>query len=76
MTPFVVEKASFLSPLVGAFNVSSNGSPTYPIPLQIPPARYAPSVGLVVNNAGISVSGLSSISRCGSNLAQDGAIVL
>jgi hypothetical protein len=74
MAPSIVEKASFFSPLVGAFNVFSNGSPSYSIALQIPPGRFAPSVGFVVNNGGISVSGLSSISRCGANLAQDGEI--
>jgi hypothetical protein len=70
LAPFVVEKASYSSPLVGAFNVSSNGSLSYSIALQIPPGRFAPNVRLVVNNGGFSVSGLSSYSHCSANLAK------
>jgi hypothetical protein len=71
MTPLIVEKASFLAPLAGAPSVSATGSFTYSIPIESPPGRrLTPQLGIVVDNGGVSVSGLSSISRCGSNLAQ------
>jgi hypothetical protein len=73
MAPLDVEKAAYLPALNGAFSVSAAGAPSYSISINLPPGRQiAPHVGLVVNNGGVSIAGLSSISRCGSNMAQDG----
>jgi hypothetical protein len=75
MAPSVVEKASYAPALNGAFSVSPTGSPRYSIPIEVPPGRrLAPQLEIVVDNAGVSIAGLSSIHRCGSNLAQDGEL--
>src|SRR6266705_4746718 len=67
----------------GSFSVDPNGGANYTIPIQIPPgsAGIAPSIALTyskqVDNplvgVGFSISGLSTISRCGGTIALDGA---
>jgi Salmonella virulence plasmid 65kDa B protein len=75
MAPFVVERATFVVPVAGAFSVSATGSPRYDIPIDVPPGRrLTPNIGIVVDNGGASVAGLPNISRCGVNLAQDDQI--
>ncbi|MBQ4811938.1 VCBS repeat-containing protein, partial [Pseudoalteromonas luteoviolacea] len=60
----------------------NSGAATYHIPITLPPGRanmqpnisldYSSSSGLGIAGKGWSLSGLSSISRCGATLAQDG----
>ncbi|MFH1767018.1 MAG: SpvB/TcaC N-terminal domain-containing protein, partial [Patescibacteria group bacterium] len=68
----------------GSLSVTPSGAATYSVPIVVPPGRQgiAPSLALVYNSqagdglVGIrwSLSGLSSISRCGSNYAMDGQL--
>ncbi len=69
-----------------AFSVSSGGSATLVLPLTVVPGRAGlePALSLTYSSdaagssgilgAGFSLSGVSSITRCGSDLAQDGEI--
>lgn len=76
MALLVVEKSASLGAIDGTFNVSSTGLASYTIPLNLPPGRrLAPSLSLVVDAfAGVAISGLSSIQRCGANLVEDNEI--
>jgi hypothetical protein len=66
----------------GNFQVTGDGAAQYTVPMAIPPGRggIEPRISLVYNSrqqdgplgVGWSISGLSSISRCGSNWARDG----
>jgi RHS repeat-associated protein len=68
----------------GAFAVSQTGEATYTMPLRAPPGRagmeprlavtYGSSSGIGILGMGFSLRGFSAITRCPSNLAQDGAI--
>ncbi len=65
----------------GSFAVSSNGEATYSMPLLVPPGRmgmqptlsisYASSAGDGILGMGFSLAGLSVVSRCPQNMAQD-----
>lgn len=67
--------------IAGAFSVSQAGEATYSIPLIVPPGRmgmeprlavaYSSSAGDGLLGAGFGLQGLSAITRCPSNLAQD-----
>ena len=69
---------------LGSFDVDAQGAATYSIPLEVPPGinGMQPSLSLNYNSQsgngllgmGWSLGGLSSISRCAQNLAQDGKI--
>jgi hypothetical protein len=82
MAPLEVAKAQAVGAIDGSFSISSAGSAHYSISLTLPPARRVPSLGIVFDtNAGsgilgkgVAISGLSSIHRCGSNLAQDNQV--
>ena len=83
MVMFNEANAPSLGAIDGAFSVSPTGSARYSIPLTLPPARrFGPSLGIVYDShapsgmlgKGFSLAGLSSIHRCGSNLAQDNQI--
>jgi RHS repeat-associated protein len=68
----------------GSFAVSPTGEATYTIPLVVPPGRagvepslaitYGSSAGEGLLGVGFGLRGLSAITRCASNLAQDGWI--
>lgn len=68
----------------GSFAVSQTGSATYSIPLAVPPGRMGmePNLSITYNSSagedfvgvGFALSGLSAITRCPANLAQDGLI--
>jgi RHS repeat-associated protein len=70
--------------LPGAFSVSPGGQATYRIPIAVPPGRLGMEPSLAVSydssagdgplGVGFSVQGLSAITRCPANLAQDGYI--
>ena len=74
----------YFGTLKGEFSVDPNGSAVYTIPLEVPPgtAGLAPSLLLVYNSAarngllgmGWRLHGLSSITRTGATMAQDGYI--
>lgn len=83
MAPLESAPAARIGAIDGAFSVSSGGSAAYSIAFEIPPGRQIePSVGISYDSGtdvgllgkGFSLYGLSSITRCGSNLAQDGAV--
>jgi len=69
---------------LGSFDVDAQGAATYSIPLEVPPGinGMQPSLSLNYNSQsgngilgmGWSLGGLSAISRCAQNLAQDGKI--
>src|SRR5580693_6511047 len=68
----------------GSFAVSPGGQATYTLPLTVPPGRlgmepklaiaYDSSAGEGPLGVGFGLQGLSSITRCPSNMAQDGRI--
>jgi RHS repeat-associated protein len=68
--------------LAGSLSVSDGGAATYGIPITVPPgtAGLAPSLSLSYSSQGTngvvglgwSLSGLSSVQRCGKTIAQDG----
>jgi len=68
----------------GSFTVTPNGTAHYAIPLELPPGRngVAPALSLVYDSGagdgpfgeGFTLEGLSSVRRCGSNIAQDGDV--
>ena len=68
----------------GSFSVSSTGEAVYAMPLASVPGRagvepklaitYDSAAGNGLLGVGFSIAGLSAISRCASNLAQDGRI--
>ena len=68
----------------GSFAVSSDGGATYAMPLVVPAGRagmqptlainYDSSAGDGIVGMGFSLSGLSAITRCPRNMAQDGTI--
>src|SRR5262249_52324910 len=68
----------------GSFSVSSTGEAMYSMPLIAPPGRagmepklavtYDSSAGEGPLGLGFSISGLSAITRCPRNMAQDGVI--
>ncbi|WP_207217691.1 MULTISPECIES: FG-GAP-like repeat-containing protein [Sorangium] len=70
--------------IAGSFGVTSTGEATYTIPLVVPPGRagmqpelavqYDSASGEGVLGMGFSVTGLSAVTRCPRNLAQDGEI--
>ncbi len=68
----------------GAFSVSSGGQATYTLSLAVPPGRLGmePKLAIVYDSAagegplgvGFGLQGLSAITRCPANMAQDGHI--
>ncbi len=59
----------------GTLQISTDGNPTWSLPIEMPPGvrGVAPTVSLSVNaTGGVSVSAASSVTRCGSNIAEDG----
>ncbi|NUQ73530.1 MAG: type IV secretion protein Rhs [Polyangiaceae bacterium] len=70
--------------IAGSFSVTSTGEAIYSMPLEVVPGRAAmqPSLGITYDSSadegvlglGFGISGLSAISRCPKNLAQDGEI--
>ncbi len=68
----------------GSFGVSTNGAANFSIPIVVPPgiSGMQPSIGLSYSNqsgngllgVGWGLSGLSTMSRCPQNLAQDGVV--
>lgn len=70
--------------ITGSFAVSASGDATYTIPLVVPPGRlgmepqlsitYSSSSGEGLLGAGFHLAGLSAITRCPANLAQDGYV--
>ncbi|MBK9261885.1 MAG: VCBS repeat-containing protein [Polyangiaceae bacterium] len=82
MAPLDMANASNIGAIDGAFSVSSTGSAQVSIRLTLPPSRWAPALGIAYDShassgilgKGFVLSGLSSVHRCGSNLAQDGSI--
>ena len=77
------ETATFPT-LPGSFAVSRTGEATYSIPLVVPPGRagmepalaitYGSSAGEGLLGVGFGLQGLSAITRCPANVAQDGFI--
>jgi hypothetical protein len=82
MAPLDVVPAQTVGAIDGAVSISPTGSARYSISLAVPPSRQTPGIGIVYDShagsgvlgKGIAISGLSSISRCGSNLSQDNHI--
>jgi RHS repeat-associated protein len=70
--------------LPGSFAVSRSGEATYTIPLVVPPGRAGvePSLSITYSSAagedwlgvGFGLAGLSAVTRCPANLAEDGVI--
>ncbi|NUQ73440.1 MAG: hypothetical protein HUU21_07785 [Polyangiaceae bacterium] len=70
--------------IAGSFSVTSTGEAIYSMPLEVVPGRAGiqPSFGITYDSSadegvlglGFGISGLSAISRCPKNLAQDGEI--
>lgn len=74
-------EAAYFRSLPGDFSVDSNGGTVYSIPLQLPPgtAGMMPTLSIVYSSGGNgilgmgwSLQGLSSITRVGATVAQDG----
>jgi hypothetical protein len=82
MAPIAMAKAQTVGAIDGAFSISPTGSARYSISLTVPPSRRTPAIGIVYDShagsgvlgKGFAISGLSNISRCGSNLSQDNQI--
>ncbi len=78
----IVEDSDFAGATKGQFSVSLNGAAIYNLPIEVPPGinGVAPEVGLVYNSQagngiagyGWNISGLSTISKIGSNKYYDG----
>lgn len=76
--------ATAVGKIAGAFAVSDRGHATYTIPIKVAPgiAGMEPKLSLAYSSGGgnglvgmgWSIAGISVITRCASNLAQDGAI--
>lgn len=70
--------------IAGAFSASPTGEASYTMPLTLPPGRGGMTPSLAVSydsgggngllGMGFSIQGLSSITRCPKNMAQDGEI--
>src|SRR5258706_8660899 len=70
--------------MAGSFSVSHTGEATYTLPLVVPPGRagmeprlsvtYSSAAGQGILGMGFSLQGFSAITRCPSNLAQDGTV--
>jgi hypothetical protein len=70
--------------IAGSFSVTSTGEAVYSMPLEVVPGRAGmqPSLGITYGSSadegvlglGLGISGLSAVSRCPKNLAQDGEI--
>ncbi|MBK9262148.1 MAG: hypothetical protein IPM54_20385 [Polyangiaceae bacterium] len=82
MAALDMANASNIGAIDGAFSVTPTGSAQVSIRLTLPPSRWAPVLGIAYDShassgilgKGFVLSGLSSVHRCGSNLAQDGTI--
>lgn len=82
--PLPAADTTSVGALSGSFSVSSAGSATYTLPLTVAPGRagmeprlavsYDSSAGQGIMGQGFALTGLSAISRCPANLAQDGYI--
>jgi RHS repeat-associated protein len=80
----IVSGTGDLGYLPGAGEVSTQGQYTYTIPLEVPPGRagmqpalalsYSSGAGNGILGMGWSLSGLSTISRCGQTLSTDGQV--
>lgn len=78
--PYGIGNASVTVP--GTFDVSSSGAATYTVPIAVPPgtAEIAPRLAFTYDSQGAvgqlgkgwTLSGLSTITRCGRTTAQDG----
>jgi hypothetical protein len=78
------ESTAKVGKIADAFSVSSTGEASYRLALEAPPGRLGmePHPSLVYDSAsgsglvgmGFSLGGFSSITRCGSNVAQDGLL--
>jgi len=87
--PFPPDLADSTSVVAGAvpgsFSVSSTGEAVYSVPLVVPPGRAGmqPTLAITYDSEagegplglGFSIGGLSAITRCARNVAQDGEIV-
>jgi Salmonella virulence plasmid 65kDa B protein len=82
--PLDVSPTPSAGSLPGSFSVSASGQANYRMPLVVPPGRlgmepslavgYDSSAGEGMLGVGFSLQGLSSITRCAANLAQDNYI--
>jgi len=80
-SPFPTAEAGTIP---GAFAVTPTGEATYSMPLVTPPGRAGvePHLALVYNSGGgngvlgmgFSITGFSAVTRCSSNIAQDGRL--
>ena len=78
------ESTAKVGKIADAFSVSSTGEASYRLVLEVPPGRagmephpslsYDSSSGNGLVGMGFSLGGFSSITRCGSNVAQDGRL--
>lgn len=78
------ESTAKVGKIADAFSVSSTGEAGYQLTLEVPPGRagmephpslsYDSSSGNGLVGMGFSLGGFSSITRCGSNVAQDGRL--
>jgi RHS repeat-associated protein len=82
--PLATAATSPAGTIPGSFAVSTGGSATYALPLVVPPGRLGlePRLSVTYDSAagdgplgvGFALQGVSAITRCPSNLAQDGLI--